>query len=135
MGLTAQDQILIEHRVANEAKSVGVAYALWLFLGLIGVHRFYLGRKGTGLAMLALTIVGVATSPIGIGSVFLVAVLIWAVVDAFLIPGMARAQREAIRRNLGMDAMISDAAQMPVDTSKWTQADKQRFISQRIKQR
>ncbi|MFD1434698.1 TM2 domain-containing protein [Kroppenstedtia eburnea] len=27
------------------------AYALWLFLGVLGGHRFYLGRKNSGFAM------------------------------------------------------------------------------------
>jgi TM2 domain-containing membrane protein YozV len=32
--------------------SVGVAYILWLFLGVIGVHRFYLGKVGSGILFL-----------------------------------------------------------------------------------
>ena len=30
-------------------KSKGTAYALWFFLGLIGGHKFYLGKTGMGL--------------------------------------------------------------------------------------
>ena len=33
-------------------KRAGLAYALWLFLGLLGVHRFYLDRVWSGAAML-----------------------------------------------------------------------------------
>lgn len=32
------------------AKSVGVAYVLWFFLGVIGVHKFYLGKTGIGIS-------------------------------------------------------------------------------------
>ncbi|AEV30872.1 putative membrane protein [Sphaerochaeta pleomorpha str. Grapes] len=33
-------------------KSKGTAYVLWFFLGLIGVHKFYLARTGMGVLYL-----------------------------------------------------------------------------------
>lgn len=33
-------------------KSLGVAYLLWLFLGWLGVHHFYLGKVGRGIGYL-----------------------------------------------------------------------------------
>ena len=33
-------------------KSVGVAYVLWFFFGLLGIHHFYLGKTGRGLLWL-----------------------------------------------------------------------------------
>ena len=39
---TVAEMQLIESRVANDKKSVGVAYGLWFFLGLWGIHNFYL---------------------------------------------------------------------------------------------
>lgn len=33
-------------------KSKGIAYLLWFFLGIIGGHRFYLGKIGTGILYL-----------------------------------------------------------------------------------
>ncbi|NOT02409.1 MAG: NINE protein [Phycisphaerales bacterium] len=55
-------------------RTIPVAYLLWFFFGLVGVHRFYCGRIGTGL-LWAFT-GGLA----GIG---------W-LIDAFLIPDMVR---------------------------------------------
>ena len=65
-------------------KSLLLAYLLWLITGLIGGHRFYLGRLWTGLLMAALTIVGIAALPL------LAVAALWWIVDIFLIPRMAR---------------------------------------------
>ena len=73
-------------------KSTGVAYLLWFFLGGFGGHRFYLGQVGSGVAMLMLTLIGWLTFVIVIGIPLLIAVGIWWIVDAFLIPGMIRDQ-------------------------------------------
>jgi TM2 domain-containing membrane protein YozV len=132
MGLTTQEQILIEQRVANEAKSVGAAYLLWFFLGGAGAHRFYLGQKSSGFAMLGLLVVGIITTPIVIGSVLLVTLAIWAIVDAFLIPGLVQKQKDETRRRLTADAQISSVADIPVDTSKWSKADREKFMAQRV---
>jgi TM2 domain-containing membrane protein YozV len=33
-------------------KSKGIAYLLWFFFGFLGIHRFYLGKTGSGLLYL-----------------------------------------------------------------------------------
>ena len=35
-----------------DAKSLAVAYLLWLFLGWFGAHHFYLGQSGRGVGYL-----------------------------------------------------------------------------------
>ena len=71
-------------------KSVGVAYLLWFFLGGVGGHRFYAGKTGSAIAILALTIIGALLASVGIGIFLLAIVGIWVLVDAFLIPGWIR---------------------------------------------
>ncbi|HET6619907.1 MAG TPA: TM2 domain-containing protein [Dongiaceae bacterium] len=44
----AYDRQLIENTVFNARKSGLTAYLLWLFLGIFGMHNFYLGRPQAG---------------------------------------------------------------------------------------
>jgi TM2 domain-containing membrane protein YozV len=109
MGLSTQEQILIEQRVTNDAKSAGVAYLLWFFLGTLGVHRFYLGRKGSGLVILLLTIFGWSTAVFGVGILLLAIMAIWLFVDLFLIPGMVMKQKDDVRARLTTQALVTHA--------------------------
>jgi hypothetical protein len=59
---------------AVKPKSTGLAYLVWLLLGLVGGHRYYLGRPKTAFLM-TITFGGVG---------------LWWLIDAFLIPGMIR---------------------------------------------
>ena len=72
-------------------KSVGAAYVLWLFLGGLGVHRFYLGQTGTGVAQLLLGLLG--WLPLFLGWAVLG---IWLIVDLFLIPRIAADENMAL---------------------------------------
>jgi TM2 domain-containing membrane protein YozV len=71
---------------ANQ-KTPTVAYLLWFFLGGFGAHRFYMGRKGSGFGMLGLFIASTVLSVIGIGLLGYLALMVWWVVDAFMIKG------------------------------------------------
>ena len=62
-------------------KSKLAALLLCFFLGTLGLHRIYIGRKQGGLLMLGLTVVGWITSGLGIGGVLTLIVAIWAIVD------------------------------------------------------
>ena len=110
MALSTQQQMLIEQRLQNDKKSTGAAYALWFFVGFLGGHRFYLGRTGSGIAQLVLTVLGWLTLMLGIGLVFLLAVGIWVLVDAFLIPGMIEADTAAKRTRISMDVGLTTNA-------------------------
>src|SRR5690606_5657315 len=97
MGLSTQEQILIEQRLTNEAKSVGVAYLLWLFTWFVSGHRFYLGRPGTAILQVL--------------SYFIVIGFVWVLIDAFLIPGMVAKQRDEMRKRLTLNALASQPSQ------------------------
>lgn len=103
MALDTQQQILIEQRVTNDAKSPVVAYLLLVFLGGFGAHRFYLGKSGTAATMLILWVLGWLTFILGIGLIMLAIVGIWAFVDLFLIPGLVRENQQALRQKLALE--------------------------------
>ena len=88
--LSMEQLTYIESRLANEKKSVGVAYLLWFFLGGLGGHNFYLGRVGIAIVQLLLFVFGWATSWLGVGFLLLAVWGIWLLVDAFQIPGVVR---------------------------------------------
>ena len=70
-------------------KSVVLALVLWLFLGGLGIHRFYLNRPHA-LTILLLTLAGVVFSAFGIGLLLLFPVFVWLLIDLFRIPGWVR---------------------------------------------
>lgn len=104
--LDVQQQILVEQRISNARPSAGVAYLLAIFLGVFGAHRFYLGRTGSALVMLLLTItvLGVAITTV------------WTLVDLFLIPGMIRENIEILRQKFTLEAMANSQPGMAQQT-------------------
>ncbi len=71
-------------------KSIVVAYLLWFFLGMFGVHRFYLGRTGSGLVLLLLTLISGALYIVIVGAILMGIPALWWLIDALLIPGIVR---------------------------------------------
>lgn len=102
MQLSAAERGVIETRVANEAPSQAVAYILWLVLGLLSAHRFYLGRPLSALIQIA--------------SYFVLIGFLWLLIDGFLIPGMIRQRQEKIRTALTDSARRMADLDRPVGT-------------------
>lgn len=82
--LTERELLILRQQTDTRKKSAAITWLLWLFLAEFGAHRFYLGRVGTGIIML-LTLGGL---------------LIWALVDVFLIPGMLRADKRQVEAEI-----------------------------------
>lgn len=67
----------MEADIAFKEKEMIVSYLLWFFLGFLGVHRFYLGRIKTGVALLLMNTIGILlVFPLIIGG-------IWWLADAY----------------------------------------------------
>lgn len=62
-------------------KSKVAAALLSFFLGMLGIHRFYLGRVGSGTVMLICTVLGWFTAGIVVGFGLIAFVAIWDLID------------------------------------------------------
>lgn len=67
--------------VLSPPKSKASAALLCFFLGGLGIHRFYTGQTGLGLALLLTTLIA---GPLTLGAWYLVT-FIWVMVDLILI--------------------------------------------------
>lgn len=116
MAMTTDHRLYIETQVMAQRKSMGLAYVLWLFLGLLSIHRFYLEKPGSAILQIILNC--------------LIVGLIWTLIDAFLIPGMTREHEAKVRARLyqfaapNMAEATAPRAGRDYDTSKWSQRDR-----------
>jgi TM2 domain-containing membrane protein YozV len=66
-------------------KSKVIAAVLAFFLGMFGVHNFYLGYNGRGAIQLVMGLLGYGTVWLLIGFVLLVPLAIWVIAEFFMI--------------------------------------------------
>lgn len=71
----------VQPSLSSAQKSKVTALILVIFVGSLGVHNFYLGHTGKGIAQLSLTVIGWITSFLLIGFVFLAIVGIWVLIE------------------------------------------------------
>lgn len=100
MQLTNEERMLVNSELSRKGKNMGLAYILLIFLGTLGIHRFYLGYKGTAIAQLVLTLTGWLTIWILIGILPLIVVGVWVIVDLFLIPGMVERANAEVEKEI-----------------------------------
>lgn len=76
-------EVVTQQAVSDKSKLA--AALLCVFFGTLGVHRFYLGRVGSGLLMLFSTVIGLFATVVFFGFGILSIVGIWAFIDFILI--------------------------------------------------
>jgi TM2 domain-containing membrane protein YozV len=107
--LSHQQLAMVQSELEHKKKSMAVAYVLAIFLGTFGAHRFYVGKTGTAITQLVLTVLGYLTLIILIGSFLLIAVGIWVLVDLFLLHNYVRRLNEDIEREIIQQVMSKSA--------------------------
>ena len=100
--MNIQERQFVETKVMSQKKSPVIAYVLWFFLGGFGGHRFYFGKVGSAIGMIALTLL---TSWWTFG----IPILIWWIIDAFLIQNMLKEDEENVRRQAMAEVGLSKA--------------------------
>jgi TM2 domain-containing membrane protein YozV len=108
--LSHQQLAMVQSEMEHKKKSMALAYVFLIFLGTFGAHRFYVGKKGTAITQLVLTLLGYLTLWLfGIGLIFLGIVWIWVLIDLFLLYGHVNRFNEEIERELIAQVMRQNA--------------------------
>ncbi|RRG18227.1 TM2 domain-containing protein [Weissella viridescens] len=104
--LTTNEKVLVNSEVQSKGKSTVLAYILAIFLGVFGAHRFYMGKTGSGVAMLLITILTLGFGMIITG--------IWDIVDLFLIPGWIKESNAVVERSAA-ERILNDPQRLARD--------------------
>jgi|AntDeeMetagen681_2_1112603.scaffolds.fasta_scaffold33946_1 TM2 domain-containing membrane protein YozV len=83
--------------IQTEGKNLLAAYVIWFFLGTLGIHRIYIGRKGSGITMLVIFVLSLLSMIIFVGALGFLVLGVWWLVDAALIPGMVESAKRGGR--------------------------------------
>ncbi|MEZ5695361.1 MAG: TM2 domain-containing protein [Sphingomonadaceae bacterium] len=77
---------------AGVDRPLWLAYVIWLFIGQLSIHRFYLGATSSAWKQLGLFFGSIVMAFIfpPLGALGLIAWMIWIIADLFLMPGLHR---------------------------------------------
>lgn len=100
--LDTRELLLLQSEVKNQGKDMAVAYVLWCLLGMLGAHRFYMGKTGTAIVQLILTLT------------FFGAIItaIWWVIDVFLVHSWVKEHNWFLENRL-IDQLTANRAFIP----------------------
>ncbi|AEI37631.1 MAG: TM2 domain-containing protein [Zymomonas mobilis subsp. pomaceae] len=74
----------------NSIKSIFIAYVLWLFFGVLGAHRFYVGAHKSGFIQLITFLYGLFVFENNGQEEVLMFLYIWLLTDAILLFGLVK---------------------------------------------
>ena len=109
--LTEKELLIFQAEILKNKKRTGIAYLLFLLLGLIGIHKFYIGKKIKGLwyimalalmwFFVLLTILGIKIGILVLLPLFLLINIGFNMIyDLFTIPSQVKKKNNEIEINL-----------------------------------
>jgi TM2 domain-containing membrane protein YozV len=105
-----QRRILVETTIANQKKSMGIAYLLLFLFGGLGIHNYYLGKTVLGAGQTLGTLLAWAAyfSGSGVALVLFVIIGFSLLLDLCFIPARVNAHTEKMRERMS-DSMVWDS--------------------------
>ncbi|NLY90683.1 MAG: TM2 domain-containing protein [Firmicutes bacterium] len=117
--LSEKQLTILNGELQRGRKSTLTAYLLWLFLGTLGIHKFYLGKTAWGIVYLLLTVFGWSTGGAGlllvltgemeaermatVGLVLLALLGLFLLIDLFTIPRQIRKHEQQLKEKMLAD--------------------------------
>jgi len=100
--LSERQLAVLNSEMGKHQKSTGLAYILCIFVGYLGIHKFYAGKAGWGIIYILLAastaISGPLFFPIAIGTGGILGLLL--IIDLFTIPRQLRKNYEKKERKV-----------------------------------
>jgi hypothetical protein len=116
--ISTEQLAVVEQRIANENKSTALAYVLWFFTGLLGIHNFYIGRTKLGVVELICGFGGFVLLASRADTVLaVIMVSTWGLlllIDLFTIPSGIKNYRAKLRAQY-IAEFASDGTPVPLD--------------------
>jgi TM2 domain-containing membrane protein YozV len=106
-----QRRILVETTIANQKKSVGIAYLLWFFFGGFGAHNWYVGKPMLAGAQMFGYIIALAmyfSGNVIFGGLLFIPLGISLILDLCFIPARINAHTERMRESMSDSMVWSD---------------------------
>lgn len=95
--LTNDELILLNSEIKRRGKNIAVAYLLGILLGIVGGHRFYLGKVGTAIIMLLIT-----AGTMGYG---IIVTGPWTIIDLFRMPRMIEQKNLVLENRIAQEIL------------------------------
>lgn len=111
-GLTEQELALYTQNFELRKKSTVWAFTLALFLGVVGAHRYYTGRPGTGVVYSVMWLIGLVLieSEVVVGNIIFICIFISVIIDLFEMNSFLLEYHKKVMQDILMELKMKSKA-------------------------